>query len=62
MKRILFISVLVVGCTARAPEAPAPGPPVFAPLEDVAAAKQQAAAQNKPLLVLNVLGDYKKHC
>lgn len=54
--------LVLVGCTAQAPEAPGPGPPVFAPLEDVAVAKQLAAAQKKPLLVLSVLGDYKKHC
>lgn len=63
MKRIILSFLLcLAGCTVRAPENAAPAPPGFQPLEDVALAKKQAAEQNKPLLVLSVLGDYKKHC
>lgn len=62
MKHLLVCSLLVIGCTARPPENGAPAKPGFQPLEDLVAAKQRAAQQNKALVVFSVLGDYKKHC
>jgi hypothetical protein len=63
MKRYFLLAVLLsVGCAAREPVNTVPAAAVFRPIEDVALAKRQAAAQNKPLVVLSVLGDYKKHC
>ncbi len=56
--------LIALGCGAPRPSEPQPPPvpPSLEPLEDMAEAKRQALAQNKPLLVLSVLGDYQRHC
>jgi hypothetical protein len=42
--------------------APAAGPLRLSFLQDLAAARKQAAASGKPLVVFSVLGDCHKHC
>jgi hypothetical protein len=52
-------------CLAQPPKqaAPAAGASVRLQfVQDLAAARKQATAAGKPLLVLNVLGDCHKHC
>ena len=60
---LAFGAVLATSGDCRARTAPArEAPPRLPIVKDLAAARKQAAAAKKPLLVLSVLGDCHKHC
>ncbi|MBY0527672.1 MAG: hypothetical protein K2R98_30015 [Gemmataceae bacterium] len=65
LRALPLLACLSLGC-AKPPAEEQPSvevpPPQLKPLEDLAEARRQAKEQNRPLVVLNVLGDYKKHC
>jgi hypothetical protein len=59
---LLAAGVGVLLCLPGADPTTAPSANKLTILLDVSAARKQAAATGKPLLVLNVLGDCHKHC
>jgi len=66
MRRLIITLAVCLPATGCVKQPPAPpsvkAPPVLRLVEDRSAARRQAKEQNRPLVVLSVLGDYKKHC
>jgi hypothetical protein len=65
MTRLLLLLLPALAVSADAvlqALSPVPPPAPFHLHTDLAAARREAAATGKPLLVLSVLGDCHKHC